>query len=398
MSTTRAVPRGILDHGDLPTGRDVEHLGHDGRRSDSPLPWRDRNVVAADERHPFAPDDVRVGAVVDTRERPKHAAAADVPDAHCAIGAERCEARPVRAEPSGEDAAAMRVEDTNRIAVGGVPEPYDAIGVSGCDELPVRAVPDGEDVSCVPDEPRERPTGEHVTDAHRLPVGCDQTGAVGRDGDAMEDPEACLSPDGPLCRQHARGSERVVQGLLGLDEHAAVVPSRRLGGLDREQDAALGIDGEVRLGGGSQLAGRREACVVPRLSPEDERERGERRGRGGKEREPGERRPSPPCPPPCGGIRRRARLGEECALAGGQSNVGRSCPGLELRQPALARQVLRITVLRRPTPRRPRRDAGGGAGARDARRSTRAAGPTGTGSPRVRPRRWARVSVARGRR
>ena len=47
----------IRDHGDLLTGRDVEHLRHDGRRRASPLPRRDRDAVAADERHPLAPGD-----------------------------------------------------------------------------------------------------------------------------------------------------------------------------------------------------------------------------------------------------------------------------------------------------------------------------------------------------
>ena len=109
----------------------------------------------------------------------------------------------------------------------------------------------------------------------------------------MEDPRPVFRPR-PGRREHARGCERVVEGLLGLDEHGAVMSSRCFGGFDREQDAALGIDVEVRLRRGGQLAGRREACVVSRLAPEDERERGERRCRGGKEREPGERRPSSP--------------------------------------------------------------------------------------------------------
>ena len=100
----------IRDHGDLLSGREVEHLRHDGRGSASPLPRRDRDAVAADERDPLAPGDARFGAVVDAGERPELSAGADVPDTHRAIGAERREPRAVRAEPGREDAAAMRAE------------------------------------------------------------------------------------------------------------------------------------------------------------------------------------------------------------------------------------------------------------------------------------------------
>ena len=74
------------------------------------MPRCDRDAVVADERHPLAPGDAHVGAVVDAREAPELAAGADVPDADGAIGAERGEARAVRAEPGREDAAAMRAQ------------------------------------------------------------------------------------------------------------------------------------------------------------------------------------------------------------------------------------------------------------------------------------------------
>ena len=168
-STTRAVPR-ILDHGDLATGRDVEHLGHDGES----IPGCHGETATRSRPTNATPSPQTTFRSVRSWTRANVRSTRPVRTSQtrtCAIGAERREARPVRAEPGGEDAAAMRAEDTNRIAGGGVPEPYDAVGVSGCDELPVRAVPDGEDFACVPDEPRERPAGEHVTDAHRLPVG-----------------------------------------------------------------------------------------------------------------------------------------------------------------------------------------------------------------------------------
>ena len=59
----------VRDHGDLLTGRDVEHLRHDRRGSGAPHPRRDRDAVTSDERDPLAPGDARFGAVVDTSER-----------------------------------------------------------------------------------------------------------------------------------------------------------------------------------------------------------------------------------------------------------------------------------------------------------------------------------------
>jgi hypothetical protein len=133
-----------------------------------------------------------------------------------------------------------------------------------------------------------------------------------------------------------------VQRLFSLHEHRSVVPPSRLSGLDREQDAPLGIDGEVPLRGRRQLTGRRETRVVSRLAAQDERECCERGSRRCKQREPGERRPPPPRTPPCQAIRRGPGLGEERALARGEGEVGRSRPGFELRQAPLARQVLWI--------------------------------------------------------
>ena len=133
-------------------------------------------------------------------------------------------------------------------------------------------------------------------------------------------------------------------------QHGAVVPSSRLRCLDREQDAPLGIDGEVRLRGGGKLARRRQARVVPRLAAEDESERRESGGRGGEQREPGQRRPPSPSTPPCRRVGRSPRLGQERALAGSEGKVGRPRPGLELGQPSLARQVLRIATRVVPLP------------------------------------------------
>ncbi len=131
----------ILDHADLPAGRDVEDLRHHGRGGASPRPRRDRDASAADERDPLAPRDARCGAVVHTRERPELSAATDVPDTHGAVGAERREPRAVRAEPGREDTPAMSAHHVNRFAAGGAPEPRGAVDPSGCDEPPVRAVP-----------------------------------------------------------------------------------------------------------------------------------------------------------------------------------------------------------------------------------------------------------------
>ena len=87
--------------------------------------------------------------------------------------------------------------------------------------------------------------------------------------------DAGLATDAWDGAQHARGVDRVVQGLFSLHEHGSVVPPGRLRGLDREQDAALGIDGEVRLRGGGKLARGRQARVVSRLAAQHEREHGE---------------------------------------------------------------------------------------------------------------------------
>ena len=232
-------------------------------------------------------------------------------------------------------------EPVHQVAGGGIPEPRGAVGASGRDEPAVRRVPDREDLSCMSGEPDELLACE-VANARRpaLQAGCDEASRVGREGGDVSD--AGPPPDAGYRRQHARGGECVVERLLGLGEHGAVMSPRRLGGFDREQDAALGIDLEVRLRRRRKLAGRREACIVPRLVSEDERERRERRGRGREHREPCQRRPPPPRPPPGSRVRRGPRLGQEVALAGGQREVGRARPGLELGEPALARQVLGI--------------------------------------------------------
>ena len=130
----------IRDYGDLVIGRDVEHLRHDGGRRASPLPRCDRDAVVADERQPLAPGDARVGAVVDAWEGTDLAAGADVPDPDGAIGAERREARAVRAEARREDAATMGAQRVGKVAGRGIPEPRGAVGASCRDEFPVRAV------------------------------------------------------------------------------------------------------------------------------------------------------------------------------------------------------------------------------------------------------------------
>ena len=270
----------------------------------------------------------------------------------------------------------MRTKAVNQVAGGRIPEPRGAVGASGGDEPAIRSVPDREDLSCMPGEPHELLACD-VANARRpaLQVGCDEASRVGREGGDVSDTGP--PPDAGHGRQHARGGERVVERLLGLGEHGAVMSPRCFGGFDREQDAALGIDLEVRLRRRRQLAGRREACVVSRLVAEDERERCERRGRRGEHREPCQRRPPPPRPPPGSRVRRRTRLGQELALAGGQREVGRARPGFELGKPALARQVTPDRARRPATLRPPRRDAGGGGGPRGAPRSTPVAGPTG---------------------
>jgi hypothetical protein len=63
-------------------------------------------------------------------------------------------------------------------------------------------------------------------------------------------PDASLATDAVNRAQHARRGEPVVQSLLRLHENRSVVAPGRLRGLEREQNAPLGIDGEVRLRGG----------------------------------------------------------------------------------------------------------------------------------------------------
>jgi hypothetical protein len=236
----------ILDHRELSAGRDLEHLRHDGRL-DSPRPRRDRDAVAADERNPFAPRGAYARAVVDVCERPQLAAGADIPDAHRAIGAERREPRAVRAEPGREDAARMCLQDVDRATRRGIPEPRGAVGATGRDEPPVRADPDHEHLGRVPVKRQQRLSGIRIANAGRLAivVGSHEPGRVGRErGDVSE-----AGPDPVLCQQQARDGERVVQGLLGLDEDGPVVPPCRFRGFDREQGAPLRIDVEIPLRG-----------------------------------------------------------------------------------------------------------------------------------------------------
>ena len=103
-----------------------------------------------------------------------------------------------------------------------------------------------------------------------LAVPPSRSAATKRDASGAKEttcPMPVLRPTPGTADSTREVAERVVQRLLGFREHRAVVPPRRLRGLDREQDAPLGIDGEVRLRGRRQLTGRREARVVSRLAP-----------------------------------------------------------------------------------------------------------------------------------
>ena len=171
-------------------------------------------------------------------------------------------------------------------------------------------------------------------------IGGDETGPIRCKGGGVSDTRP--TPQAGHCQEHARSRQRVVQRLFSLHEHRSVVPPGRLRGFDREQDAPLGIDGEVPLRGSRQLTRRRQARIVSRVASQHESEHREDRRRYSKRREPGQRRP----PSTFTSLRRRVgrspRLGQERALAGGEGEVGAAGPGLELRQPALARQVLGI--------------------------------------------------------
>ena len=251
----------------------------------------------------------------------------------------------------------------NQVAGGGIPEPRGAVGASGRDEPPVRAVPDREDLClCARRASRASCRCARRECSPSRPRGRLRRSGIASGARATTCPMPVLRPTPCTADSTREVASASWRACSASGEHGAVVPPGRLRGFDREQDAPLGIDLEVRLRGRSQLARRREARVVPRLVAEDERERRERRGRGGEHREPCQRRPPPPRPPPGRRVRRGTRLGEERALAGGQGEVGRARPGFELRQPALARQVLRIAPCVLPLSRPPRRAAGGGGG------------------------------------
>src|SRR5207253_6335963 len=110
--------------------------------------------------------------------------------------------------------------------------------------------------------------------------------------------DAVLPPDTVGGCQYARGGERVVRRLLGLRKDAAVVPPSRLGCLDREQDAPLRIDVQIRARRGSQLASGRETRIVSGSRAENERECCQEQCRDGQQPEPGENRIPPPRTPP----------------------------------------------------------------------------------------------------
>ena len=208
-----------------------------------------------------------------------------------------------------------------------------------------------------------------------LQVGCDEASRVGCEGGDVSDAgPPSDAGDGRQTREVASASW---SACSAFGEHRAVMSPRRFGGFDREQDAALGIDLEVRLRRRGKLAGlarrassrasfRRtsanaasaEAAAASTANPASVARRLRARRRA------------------AASAAARASV-EEVALAGGQREVGRARPGFELGEPALARQVLRIAPGVVPLLRPPRRDAGGGGGPRGAPRSSSRAGPTG---------------------
>ena len=115
---------------------------------------------------------------------------------------------------------------------------------------------------------------------------------------------AASAPDTLRRCQNTRGGERVVERLFRLGQDAAVVPPGRLGGLNREQDAALRIDVQVRSRRGSELASRGETCIVSGSRAQDERERCKHQRGGGQRGEPGEDRPPPSRTTSCGVVGR----------------------------------------------------------------------------------------------
>ena len=210
-----------------------------------------------------------------------------------------------------------------------------------------------------------------------------------------------VMPPIPLARscKHARGGECVVEGLLGLCKHAAVVAPGHLRGFDREQDAQLRIHLEIRLRGGGQLARRREPGVV--LAPCC----GER---AQTLQEPSAAAASAANPASIA-RRRRARRRAAASAAGtggdqvlaltcGHGEVGthppttRTAPAGPRRGRYSGSRPVSCHSATASTSRRRRR--------RSPRRSSiqRVAVPTGTGSPRARPRQSASDTAARGRR
>jgi hypothetical protein len=164
----------------------------------------------------------------------------------------------------------QRVQELARL---GTPQACGAVFGPGRDDVALRAVPDGEYRAGVAHEGRKPPSGCGIAEARSVTfeIGRDEARAVGRQ--VRNVPEPLRPADTRDCSQHARGGERVVQGLLGLTQHGAVVPARRLRRLDRQQDAQLRVDLEVRLRRGGELPGLLEPRLVARMAAQDEGER-----------------------------------------------------------------------------------------------------------------------------
>jgi hypothetical protein len=214
-----------------------------------------------------------VRSLVHADERLQLAPASDVPDPYRPIGAKRGESAAGGVELRRQYGAvcSQRVQD---LACLGAPQACGAVFGPGRDDVALRAVRDGEYLTGVALKGREPLSGGGIAEARHVTfdIGRDEARAVGRE--VRHVPVPLRPADARDCRQHARGGgERVVQGLLGLAQHGAVVPARRLRRLDRQQDAQLGVDVEVRLRRGGELPGLLEPGLVARMAAQDEGER-----------------------------------------------------------------------------------------------------------------------------
>ena len=210
--------------------------------------------------------------------------------------------------------------------------------------LPSGLYADGEDLSRVPGERHELLARVRVANARRLSPS--RSAATKRDASGARATTCPMPVLRPTPGTAVSTREVASASCRACSASGRTVPSCR-----RVVSAASIASRMLRSGstsrfasrGGGQLARRREAGVVSRLAAEDERERCE-------QRTPRRRAVANPASVArrlrarrrADVVRRGARLGEELALAGGEGEVGRARPRLELRQSALARQVLRI--------------------------------------------------------